>query len=49
MSRSTTDSHVRNRQDHAIIVQTVSEMLQELRDELASEAGDAGGEKKKED
>jgi hypothetical protein len=39
---------VYGRQDHAIIVQTVSEMLQELRDELESEAGDTG-EKKKED
>lgn len=36
------------RQDHAIIVQTVSEMLQELREELESEADDPG-EKKKED
>ncbi|KAK5166623.1 uncharacterized protein LTR77_008167 [Saxophila tyrrhenica] len=39
-------SGLRQEQDHAIIVQTVSEMLEELREELESEAGDV---KKKED
>lgn len=38
-------SGLRQEQDHGIIVQTASEMLEELREELADEMG----EKKKED
>ena len=38
-------SGLRQEQDHGVIVQTVSEMLEELREELANEMG----EKKKED
>lgn len=38
-------SGLRQEQDHGIIVQTVSEMLEELREELVDEMG----EKKKED